>query len=275
MYLTTSIPYVNAAPHIGHALEFVQTDVLARYYRLMGQDVILQTGTDENAFKNVLAARKLGVTTQDLVDQNASVFRNLIDTLDVQYDTFIRTTESRHHQTVNELWRALDPKDLYIKEYVGRYCDGCEDFYQEKDLDRGLCPDHGTPPRNVKEENIFFRLSTYAEHLRKLLESGELQITPAKRKSEILAFIDRGLQDISISRSAERAGGESQFQKNQTKLFMFGLMLWLIIYPGNEIKILGMKIIEKYMLLARIFGNFMPFTGQLYYYLRNFHYPMN
>ena len=207
MYFTSSIPYVNAPPHIGHALEFIQADVLARYYKLAGKDVILQTGTDENAFKNVLAAKKLGIPTQELVDRNAGIFKDLISALNVEADAFIRTTEDRHHQTVKTLWSRLKPHDIYRKKYQGLYCDGCEDFYQEKDLVDGLCPDHQSVPRPVEEENIFFRLSSYQEKLKDLIESGRLKITPEKRKPEILAFINRGLQDISVSRSAERAGG--------------------------------------------------------------------
>jgi methionyl-tRNA synthetase len=206
VYVTTSIPYVNSKPHIGHALELVQADALARYYRSVGKTVIFQTGTDENAFKNVLAAKALGITTQELVDQNADVFRSLVETLNISADTFIRTTEERHKKGVIEFWKRLNSSDLYSKRYSGLYCVGCEDFYLEKDLVNGVCPDHNVPPKQIEEENIFFRLSHYQNQLEELIRTDKLKIVPEKRKNEVLNFIRSGLQDISITRSAERSG---------------------------------------------------------------------
>lgn len=206
-YVTTAIPYVNARPHIGFALELVQADVLARYFRLLGKTIHFQTGTDENAFKNVIAAREQGISIHELVDRNSNAFRDLAHGLGISNDDFIRTTEQRHHAGVNRFWKSLNKDDLYVKSYTGLYCVGCEDFYLEHALANGLCPDHGTPPKIIEERNIFFRLSSYQERLEKIIENDHIRIVPEKRKNEVLRFIRDGLQDISISRSADRSGG--------------------------------------------------------------------
>ena len=208
-YLTTSIPYVNAAPHLGHALEFVQADVFARYRRLQGADTRLQSGTDDNSLKNVLAAEQAGTPVRELVDGYATVFRGLQDALGVQYDDFIRTSaDARHLVGVRRLWETIDRRgDIYKRHYEGLYCVGCEQFYTPDELAQGRCPDHGTLPETVREENYFFRLSRYQEPLQSLLASGRLRIIPAARRNEVLALVGRGLQDFSISRSRDRARG--------------------------------------------------------------------
>lgn len=207
IYITTSIPYVNARPHIGHALELVQADVIARFHRLEDRQVVFQTGTDENAFKNVLAAQAQGLTTKELVNRNARVFQDLVRALDISADTFIRTTESRHRKGVRQLWKRLRPEDIYRKPYRGLYCTGCEDFFLERDLVDGKCPEHQRVPIQVEEENYFFRLSSYREYLGKLIEDDTIRVVPEKRKNEVMSFVSRGLEDISISRNARRAGG--------------------------------------------------------------------
>jgi methionyl-tRNA synthetase len=207
IFITTTIPYVNAAPHVGHAQEFVLADSLARLYRSRGHRVRFQTGTDENAFKNVLSARLAGVEPNQFVTLNAAKFRALADRLEVSYDTFIRTSDDRHRAGVQAFWRTLDQSDLYSKAYQGLYCQGCEDFVQEKDLTERLCPDHRTPPQPIAEENIFFRLSRYQSELEKLIADDRIKITPSFRKAEILAFIRGGLHDISVTRSAARSEG--------------------------------------------------------------------
>ena len=205
-FITTAIPYVNAAPHIGHALEFVQTDVIARYHRLLGDETFFLSGTDENALKNVQAAEKAGVPVKQLVDQNSQIFYNLKNALNISFDDFIRTTEERHIKGAQKLWKAC-AKDIYKKQYRGLYCVGCETFYTEKELVEGKCPEHGTTPETVEEENYFFKLSNYQGRLKKLIESDELKIIPETRKNEVLSFINQGLEDFSISRSKERAKG--------------------------------------------------------------------
>ena len=207
IYITTTIPYVNASPHVGFALELVQADAAARFHHRLGREVRFQTGTDENAFKNVLAARRQGVSVRELVDRNSGRFRALAEALDVSADSFIRTTEPRHHAGVHALWRQLRPGDLYRKEYRGLYCTGCEDFYLEKELTAGRCPEHGTPPVQVAEENYFFRLSAYQQRIQRLLAEDRIQVVPESRRKEARSFVGRGLRDISVSRAAERAQG--------------------------------------------------------------------
>ena len=206
-YVTTAIPYVNAPPHVGHALEFVQTDVIARYHRLKGDDVFLATGADENALKNVQAAEKEGVSVGELVDRNARLFREFAGKLGVKYDGFGRGSDQENHWPgVVELWKKCERSgDIYKKPYKGLYCVGHEAFLTEKDLVNGLCPDHQTKPEVVEEENYFFRLSKYQKELERLIESGEYRVIPDSRKNEVLSFIRQGLEDFSISRSNERA----------------------------------------------------------------------
>ena len=206
-YITTTIPYVNARPHIGFALELVQADVLARHRRARGDQVRFQAGTDDNSLKNVLAAEAAGADVQTFVSHNGMAFLELRTALSLSVDDVIRTSsDSRHRPGVEKLWRAC-ADDLYRKQYEGLYCTGCEQFYPPAELPGGMCPEHQTEPERVAEENWFFRLSRYGGALRAAITSGELRIEPAGRRNEVLAFIDGGLEDFSVSRPAERAGG--------------------------------------------------------------------
>jgi methionyl-tRNA synthetase len=209
IYLSTTIPYVNARAHLGHALELVQADVLARHHRQAGDQVWAQTGTDDNSLKNVLAAEAEGIPVAALVDRNASAFAALRGPLSLSFDDFIRTgSDPRHRPGVERLWRACAASgDLYRKRYEGLYCIGCEQFYRPAELPEGLCPEHGTRPERVAEENWFFRLSRYAGQLHDLISSGRLRIEPAARRNEVLGFIAGGLEDFSASRSTARARG--------------------------------------------------------------------
>jgi methionyl-tRNA synthetase len=209
VYLSTTTPYVNARPHLGHALELVQADVLARHHRLAGDQVRFQTGTDDNSLKNVLAAEAEGVSVAELVSRYAGAFAGLREPLALSFDDFIRTSsDPRHRPGVERLWRACaDQGDLYLKHYEGRYCVGCEQFYKPAELRDDLCPEHLTQPQLVAEENWFFRLSRYADQLHDLVSSGALRIEPAARRNEVLGFIAGGLEDFSVSRSTGRARG--------------------------------------------------------------------
>jgi methionyl-tRNA synthetase len=208
-YITTTIPYVNARPHLGHAFEFVQADALARYYRGTGERVRLQAGTDDNALKNVLAAQAAGVGVQEFVDANAAAFTGLAKPLGLSVDDTIRTSsDPRHRPGVERLWRACAARgDLYRRHYEGLYCVGCEQFYPPDELPGGRCPEHRTVPDLVSEENWFFRLSRYAAQLRTLIADGTIRVEPTGRRNEVLALIDGGLEDFSVSRSRGRARG--------------------------------------------------------------------
>ena len=208
-YVTTAIPYVNGDPHLGHALELVQADVLARHRRLRGDAVRFLTGTDDNALKNVTAAREAGAPVADFVAAKAGRFAALRRPLDLSHDDFIRTSaDPRHRPAVERLWRACAAAgDLYERDYEGRYCAGCEAFLGEDELDAGRCPEHGQPPERVAERNWFFRLSRYRDPLFELVERGRLRIEPEHRRNETLGLLRGALEDFSVSRARARAGG--------------------------------------------------------------------
>jgi len=209
IYLTTTIPYVNAPPHLGFALEAVQADVLARHHRQRGDEVRLLTGTDDNSLKNVLAAQAAGVGVREWVDRRADAIEALRGPLALSYDDFIRTSsDKRHAAGVERLWRACAAAgDLYRARYEGLYCVGCESYYAPEELTGGRCPEHGTVAEHLSEDNWFFRLSRYQAPLREAIASGRLRIEPAQRRNEVLALIDGGLRDFSVSRSRARARG--------------------------------------------------------------------
>jgi len=205
-FISTAIDYVNASPHIGHALEKIFADVFARRKRLSGEEAFFLSGADENGLKNVRAAEKAGVSIKEFVDKNTQEFLRLKDALNLSYDDFIRTTEPRHIAGVQKLWAACQ-KDIFKKKYSGLYCVPCETFYKEEDLKDELCPVHLTKPELMEEENYFFRLSKYQNQLKELIENDKIKIFPQTRKNEILSFINGGLEDVCVSRSAERASG--------------------------------------------------------------------
>ena len=204
-YITTSIPYVNAPPHIGHALEFVQADAIARFRRLKGDNVFFLTGTDEHGAKIARAAHVAGKTPRRFVDEHTARFQKLLELLLVSHDDFIRTSDTkRHWPGAEELWTRLENAgDIYKATYKGLYCIGHEAFVTEKDLKDGICEDHGKPPEVIEEENYFFRLSKYSHGIEARIESGELSIIPEKRKNEMLSFVREGLSDISFSRPSK------------------------------------------------------------------------
>ena len=208
-YLTVAIPYVNADPHLGYTFELVEADLAARARRSLGQSVRFLGGTDEYSLKNVIAAAAAGETTSAFVDRHADEFAALAEPLGITFDDFIRTSrDPRHRPAVERLWRACARRgDLHQREYTGAYCVGCEQFYEAQELVDGRCPEHDAPVDTVAETNWFFRLSAYTDRLIELIETRELDITPAPFRAEILAFVKRGLNDISVSRSIERARG--------------------------------------------------------------------
>ncbi|MFN8148511.1 MAG: methionine--tRNA ligase [Candidatus Nanopelagicales bacterium] len=209
LYVTTSIPYVNGAPHLGHALELVQVDALARHRRRRGGAARVQSGTDDHALKNVSAAAASGVGVADLVRTNGDRFVELAAALGVRTDEFLRTSsDSRHEAGVAALWEACRAAgDLYEKEYAGRYCAGCEQFYAPDELVDGRCAEHGTEPELVTETNWFFRLSAYRERILDLVARGELVVEPEQRRNEVVGFLRGEVHDLSVSRPASRAGG--------------------------------------------------------------------
>ena len=205
-YLTTAIHYPNGKPHIGHAYETIAADVVARFQRLRGREVRFQTGTDEHGLKMAQKARDLGKTPRELADEMSGHFKDLFDALNISYDRFIRTTDADHHRASQAIWQAMEAKgDLYLDRYEGWYSVRDEAYYDEKELVEGeggekLSP-QGTPVEWTEEETWFFRLSRYAEPLLELLNTPGF-LEPVSRRNEMVAFIERGLQDLSVSRTS-------------------------------------------------------------------------
>lgn len=201
-YVTTPIYYVNDVPHIGHAYTTIAADVLARYHRQLGEEVFFLTGTDEHGNPAAQAAARRGITTQQHVDEMVVKFKALVKQVDATNDFFIRTTDREHCDRVQAFIQELyDRGKIYLKSYKGLYCSACEAFYQEKDLVEGCCPDHGTVPDELEEENYFFRLSDYQEQLLEHFDRHPDFVMPQSRYNEARSFISQGLEDISISRA--------------------------------------------------------------------------
>jgi methionyl-tRNA synthetase len=202
-YITTSIAYVNSEPHIGFALELIQADVLARYYRRQGLDVFFQTGTDEHGSKIQRAAEVSKKSPQEFVDELSGKFKGLKSLLNLSWDNFIRTTDRNVHWPVaQDIWlRILNSGDLYKKKYGGYYCVGCEAFKTGKDIIDGKCVIHKKELEFIEEENWFFKLSKYTKEIESAIKSDKIKIIPETRKNEILSLLKEGLEDISFSRS--------------------------------------------------------------------------
>ncbi len=204
-YITTPIYYPNDVPHIGHTYTSVAADFIARYHRLRGDDTFFLTGTDEHGQKMLQAADQAGLSPQEFVDQIEGKWKEVWQRLDLSNDDYIRTTEPRHAASVAKLLQAVydnGRNDIYLDRYEGLYCVSCELYYAEGDLVDGNCPVHGRPVELMSEENYFFRLSAYEDRLRAHYEARPEAIEPAIRRNEVLALINGGLRDFSISRTA-------------------------------------------------------------------------
>lgn len=203
-YVTTPIYYVNASPHVGTAYTTVVADALARYHRLRGEDTFFLTGTDEHGLKLQTEAEKLGMSAQAFVDRMSERFRAILPKLLLTPDDFIRTTEPRHEARVQHWWkRCRDNGDIYLGTWEGPYCVGCEAMYTEKELlPGGLCPVHERPIERVQEESYFFRMSRYADRLLDYYARRPEALRPEGRRNEVLAFLEGGLRDLSISRTS-------------------------------------------------------------------------
>ncbi|HEX2064683.1 MAG TPA: methionine--tRNA ligase, partial [Acidimicrobiales bacterium] len=202
-YVTTPIYYVNDAPHIGHAYTTVTADALARWHRLMGDEVFFLTGTDEHGLKIAQTAEANGVTPQEWTDRTVERFKAAWEQLEIGYDDFIRTSESRHHTAVQAfLQQVYDNGDIELGTYEGPYCVACEDYYTDSQLVDGNCPLHLRPVVRMKEENYFFKLSRYEQRLLDWYDANPDAVQPEAKRNEALGFIRQGLQDISITRTS-------------------------------------------------------------------------
>ena len=204
-YITCAIPYVNDKPHLGHAMEHVYADVQARYHRKMGETVLFSAGTDEHGSKIALKAKEQGITPKELTEKNTEEFVKLLKKLNITNDRFIRTTDKAHQQRVQMIWQKLKD-DIYKNKYIGLYCVGCEEFITETTAKEhnNNCPIHKKPYEKLEEENYFFALSRYSDAVKSAIKSDSFHIIPKTRKNEILSLIDKGLEDVSISRPVDK-----------------------------------------------------------------------
>ncbi|MDP4038521.1 MAG: methionine--tRNA ligase [bacterium] len=237
-YVTTPIYYINDQAHIGHAYSTIAADVLARYYRQQNRKVLFTTGTDENSQKTLEAAKTAKLNTKEYSDKTAKKWQNLWDQLNISYDRFIRTTEPAHIKAVQTLIQKIyDKGDIYKGIYEGLYCFRCEAFYREDDLIDGKCPFHKIRPEFIKEENYFFKLSKYQDDLLNYIKNNPHFILPEARHNEVVAFIERGLDDISISRANQKWGVPLPFDKSQVTYVWFDALInYLTVadYPDKK-----------------------------------------
>ena len=238
-YVTTSIPYVNGEPHIGHALEFVMADVLARAARQRGDEVILSTGADEHGSKVKQTAEKLGLKPQELADKMTAQFVKLLKDLNISNDRFIRTTDPNHEKRAQIVWKALKD-DIYKAKYTGWYDVKEEEFVPEGKADpERMKPEHPQAYQKLEEENYFFKLSKYNDKILEAIESGAFQVVPETRRNEIVAVLKEGLDDISISRPKEKLdwGVPVPGDKDQVMYVWFEALLNYITvlgYPEHQ-----------------------------------------
>jgi methionyl-tRNA synthetase len=225
-YITTAIDYANGAPHIGHTFEKVLADGMARYQRLMGVDTFFQIGMDEHGQKVAQTAEAEGVDPQDFCDRMARTYSAVWGAMDISYDAFVRTTDETHMRGVQHLFtRCHERGDIYQGHYEGLYCVGCEGYYLERDLQDGKCPVHHVPPKPVKEENYFFRLSKYAQPLLEHIAAHPEFIEPEVRRNEVLSVIRSGLDDVSVSRGNVKWGVPLPMDPGHTVYVWFDALL--------------------------------------------------
>jgi len=237
-YITTPIYYVNDVPHIGHAYTTIAADVIARYKRLSGYDVLFSTGTDEHGQKIARSAEKLNLTPLELVDKVVLKFKNLWPLLNIQYDDFIRTTEPRHIKVVQGIFNKLYKKgDIYKDEYEGWYCVPCETFWTETQLTDKTCPTCGRKIEKIKEESYFFKMSKYQEQLLSYIENNPECIQPEVRKNEIVSFIKSGLKDQSITRTKKSLqwGIDVPFDNNHVIYVWYDALINYLTVAGYDI----------------------------------------
>jgi len=202
-YITTAIDYVNSLPHIGTAYEKIGADVLARWRRAMGFDVHFQMGNDEHSINVWKAAREKGLAPKEYCDGMREQFERIWKGLEISYDDFIQTSDPHHEAGVRKLFKTImDKGDIYKSRYEGWYCESCEAFLTEKDLEDGLCPNHKSKPKWLAEDNYFFALSKYRDRLKAHIEKHSEFILPEMRRNEIMSLLEEGLQDVSVSRSS-------------------------------------------------------------------------
>lgn len=240
IYITTAIPYMNGAPHIGHAMDYCLADVCARYHRLIGDEVRMSAGTDEHGNKIQQKANEANIPVKEYVDGNVATFKDFISKLGVEYTDFVRTTDAEHERRVQEIWKKL-ADHIYKATYAGWYCTGCERYVTDKEHEEnhGICPDHNKPYEKFEEENYYFRISDFKDQIRELIEKDELLILPEFRKKEMLTLLEES-PDVSISRPRKQlAWGVSVPGDDEHVMYVWmdALANYITVlgYPENDI----------------------------------------
>lgn len=278
VYITTAIPYMNGAPHIGHAMDYCLADVCARYHKMIGDEVRFSAGTDEHGNKIEQKARELGVPVKQYVDENVEKFKEFINKLGVEYTDFVRTTDADHERRVQEIWKKLSPY-IYKAKYAGWYCTGCERYVTEKEYEEndGVCPDHQKPYEKFEEENYYLKISEFKDEIRAAIESDDLLILPEFRKKEMLALLEES-PDVSISRPKSQLdwGVPVPGDENQVMyVWMDALANYITVlgYPENDIsdwwpataEFVGKDILRFHSIIwpAMLIGLKLPFPKAL------------
>ncbi|MFC1815528.1 methionine--tRNA ligase [Thermodesulfobacteriota bacterium] len=240
-YITTPIYYVNARPHLGHAYTTIVADVASRFNAMYPRETFFLTGTDEHGDKVVRAAKGENLSPRVYVDKISGLFSDLWPELNIQYSSFIRTTDPAHIAVVEQILQQIyDVGDIYFSEYKGLYCFGCERFYTERELDNGKCPDHETEPEIIKESNYFFKMSQYQNWLIEHIKANPDFIRPERYRNEVLAFLKKPLEDLCISRPKTRLewGITLPFDKNYVTYVWFDALINYISaigYPDGSL----------------------------------------
>ena len=250
IYITTAIPYVNGAPHVGHAEDYLLADIYARYQTMRGKNVRFQAGTDEHGNKIEKKAGEQQIDIKEYVDQNSAKFQNFLQKFDIKYTDFIRTTDPSHIERVQKIWQRLE-KHIYSSSYDGWYCEGCERFVTQKEYEdnQGTCPDHQAPYQHLTESNYYFRVSDFKEEIKAAIENGKMQILPEFRKNEILRLLEDA-PDVSISRPVAH-------------------LKWGIPVPGDESQVMyvWMDALTNYITILgypdQDISNYWPATVQV------------
>jgi methionyl-tRNA synthetase len=234
-YITTAIDYVNAEPHIGHAYQKIIADTLARYHKLKGEQVFLLTGTDEHGQKIARSAEQAKLPPKEFCDKMSIKFKRAWQTLDIEYDRFIRTTDPDHEAFVQEFIKKInDSGDIYKGEYEGLYCVDCETFYTEKDIVNGCCPVHKKPLETLKEDTYFFKLAKYQSQLLEHYKKYPKFIMPESRKHEIINRVKEGLKDLSITRTNITWGIPFPLNSSHVVYVWFDALLNYLTGAGNK-----------------------------------------
>ncbi len=239
-YITTAIDYPSAPAHIGHVYEKVCADVIARWHRNIGDDVFFSTGTDEHGQKIQRCAKKANEKPEEFVEGMSKEFITLWEKLNISYDSFIRTTQTRHIEIAQDIFKKIYEKgDIYKGLYEGLYCVDCEAFYAEKDIKKGLCPVHNKKVERIKEESYFFKMSKYQERILEYIENNKDFIQPKFRRSEIINRIKEGIRDLSVSRSSFNWGIPLPMDKKHVIFVWFDALLNYISvldYPKEKFR---------------------------------------